>query len=237
MLFRLKLYFYALNMKSMENEDIPLLIEEEVTPWIGYIIETENGKYEIVKLIEHDPYRLKFNIRNLETNVIDQIFVVARTDFADAAKEKYLEGDYFKALEFSEIALRQNPKNLNALNVKAIALRNLNKLEEAVTLLEDSKAEFPNSYFLYSNLGLFYYDLDKYDLAEINLLKALELEENEISILLNLGRLYGATNQFEKAIIYFNKVISLNPAKTVLDQVNIFISKTNELIESRDKKL
>ena len=25
----------------------------------------------------------------------------------------------------------------------------------------------------------------------------------------------------KKAIIYFNKVISLNPAKTVLDQVNI----------------
>lgn len=207
------------------------ILDEEYVYWLGYKFEINRINYEVISLQAFDENKLKFNIKNLTTNIADQLFVTERLNYAFEAQEKFQEKDFEKALEFSNIALKINPDDVVALNIKAMCFSNMNQVGAAIKLFEETIFKFPNIYYLHSNLGMIYYDIDQYEQAEKNLIQAHKLDETEISTIINLGRLYGSNKRFEDALFYFHKVEELNPDVRVKEFVNDFIEKTQNLLE------
>jgi type IV pilus assembly protein PilF len=80
-------------------------------------------------------------------------------------------------------------------------------LTAALQELQKAEAKYPDDHELQYDLGLIYYNRERYDEAISHYQKAIALKENYGPALNSLGNAYAAKKDWDKAIYYYNKVI------------------------------
>ena len=104
--------------------------------------------------------------------------------------------------------LKLNAQNAAALNYLGYMLADRGvRLEEALKYIEQAVDLDPANGAYLDSLGWAYFKLKKYDLAETNLLKAIEKLPKDPTIHDHLGDLYFATDQFKLATSEYEKSI------------------------------
>ncbi len=117
---------------------------------------------------------------------------------------------YGLALEIYNKILQVKPGWVYVSINKAYTLSNLKKLSDAVKIYKGILQKDPENLFALSSLGGLYARIGQYD-------KALELYKRILSkyqypeIYLAMGAIYELKNDFNRAIVYYNKSIKLNP--------------------------
>lgn len=105
--------------------------------------------------------------------VFDFIQAKAPGDFAyHAASNYFADGDYVRALDEYQNALRENPDHQAAQRGQAETLIMLNREAEAITLL----SQLPDSAGTYANLGIAYDRLGQHEQALMHYQHALKLD-------------------------------------------------------------
>ena len=125
------------------------------------------------------------------------------------------------------------------LNQIGICYNKLHNYETAIMYFKKIliiKNDIPD---VYNNIYLCHFKLKQYKLAEINLLISLKITYDEKTIE-TLGFLYGCLKEYDKAIFYFNKLLTDNNHSIKYSLSYIYLAKKNfkygyELYESRLK--
>ena len=97
------------------------------------------------------------------------------------------EGDYLNAIKDYDKALSLKQDYYDAHLNKAVALKNVSKLNEAIKYLEICIKLRPGDYKIYNNLGNIFNSLKKYTLAKNNYTKAIKLNKNFAEAYSNRG--------------------------------------------------
>lgn len=132
--------------------------------------------------------------------------------FLESFTEKYKFSEYNQMLavekskaiiEVQEIALKktnQFDSYLNTIRMEAIQLYKNNKVDEAISKIQSEiifkKAATHTDYGL---LGSFYLSFKQFEMAELNLEKAILLDKTDLSHKLNLSHVYLFTNRVSEA--------------------------------------
>lgn len=122
---------------------------------------------------------------------------------------QYLE-DYEKALTAINQAITLSSNNPNGYNNKWALLSDLNRYDEALTAINQAIDLAPRAAW-YLNRGFLYYKQQKWDLAESDYNKAIELNPNHANAYNNRGILYGDLQKWDLAESNYTKAIELNP--------------------------
>ena len=111
------------------------------------------------------------------------------------------EGDYLNAIKDYDKALSLKQDYYDAHLNKAVALKNVSKLNEAIKYLEICIKLRPSDYKIYNNLGNIFNSLKKYTLAKNNYTKAIKLNKDFAEAYSNRGELLQLYfDDFENAI-------------------------------------
>lgn len=102
----------------------------------------------------------------------------------------------------------------------------IGKLDLAEENLKESEKLNNQNFSVFHNLGIIAGIKKNFELAKINFLKAIEINEN-IDSLSELGRIYSNENNFDEALKYFEKVLIKDPnhKKTNLRVGNMYFQK------------
>ena len=92
-----------------------------------------------------------------------------------------------------------------------IRLMKERRWEEAVRLFESLAKQTPDQEEIYFQLGVSYLELGQFDKAEETLKRALRLKPQHVAALLQLARLYEATQRLQEALDVYAKVIQVDP--------------------------
>lgn len=118
--------------------------------------------------------------------------------------------------------LALNPNNAAALNYLGYMLADRGiRLEEALKYIQKAVDLDPGNGAYLDSLGWVYYKMKQYDLAQTNLLKALEKMPKDPTIHDHLGDIYFATNQYKLATSEYEKSLSSyrqNPDNSNVDE-------------------
>ncbi len=139
---------------------------------------------------------------------IDIIFEYANFLFATA--------EFAKAEEIFEIALSKDGENPNVLTFAALNLIAMNKsLDKALKLIEKALKKVPDNNFILFTAGKINYSLKNFDAAQVQLIKAWEINPTpEVENLLALN--YYEQGEYEKAKNIFKTLLDANPLNTNL---------------------
>jgi O-antigen ligase/Tfp pilus assembly protein PilF len=141
-------------------------------------------------------------------------FLVIKPYLADIAYFKgikYYNGqDYQRALPNFEQAARLDPYNGKILYALGTNYYNLNEYSKAEEILERAE-NYVRDKYLFRNLGLSYIKLGDYKKAEEELEYAVYLDSEFISAYLDLAHLHDSQQDYDRAIISWEKVLKINP--------------------------
>jgi tetratricopeptide (TPR) repeat protein len=131
------------------------------------------------------------------------------------------------------------PTTVIHLNQIGICYNNLHKYETAIMYFKKILTIKNDIHDVYNNIYTCYFSLKQYKLAEINLLISLKLTYDEKTIE-KLGFLYGCLKEYDKAIFYFNKLLTDDNINIKYSLSLIYLAKKNfkygyELYENRLK--
>ncbi len=116
------------------------------------------------------------------------------------------------ALEDLTKALEQQPHFPQALAARASVYLSLDRPASAVEDLNQAlQLGLTDDPRVYLNRGLAYFQLDMYELAEQDFLRALEMDSESAAVHFNLGTLYLKLGDNEKALEHLDKSIELDP--------------------------
>jgi tetratricopeptide (TPR) repeat protein len=134
--------------------------------------------------------------------------VVAKRKLADL----YLElADYPKSVLAYEEILRENNQDINAfVRPIWIYLEFLNQPEKALKLGEAAVIAFPGNAMSYNLLGWSQVGTQNYVEGEKNLLKSIQMDPAQAASHYNLGKLYEATSDTEKAKVQYQAAYDLD---------------------------
>lgn len=122
----------------------------------------------------------------------------------------YLQLGYLKRARGAfSVALKQDPKNPDALKHLAQVSQALEDYEIAAEYLEQSLAVTPDDVVVAFNLGNTYRDLDRYGQAVAAFERALEINPEFTPALVNLGELYLTRRRYERAIPLLERAVEL----------------------------
>lgn len=93
-----------------------------------------------------------------------------------AANNFFEDGNYARALEEYEAALRENPQSIDALRGRARSLMQLGRNQEALAAFDEAIARAPDVGATYANRGILYDRMGKYRQAIADYEKALQLD-------------------------------------------------------------
>ena len=93
-----------------------------------------------------------------------------------AANNFFEDGNYARALEEYEAALRENPQSIDALRGRARSLMQLGRDQEALAVFDEAIAREPGFGATYANRGILYDRMGKYPQAIADYEKALQLD-------------------------------------------------------------
>ncbi|HYR88733.1 MAG TPA: tetratricopeptide repeat protein [Terriglobia bacterium] len=153
-----------------------------------------------------------------------QVYFMQGALYEKMNKVNDAEKAFRKALEFE----KDDPAVLNYLGFM-LADHGM-KLEEAVTMIQKAVKADPTSGAYLDSLGWAYYKLNKLDLAEEYLKKAIIFYKTDASIHDHLGDLYFKTRRFEEARNEWTKSLQLATEKDEIDKVK---KKLDDLKNSR----
>ncbi|HOV26188.1 MAG TPA: S41 family peptidase [Pseudobacteroides sp.] len=91
------------------------------------------------------------------------IAIYPSTDYEKLANAEYDSGNYLKAIEYTDMYLKDNPHDVNAILFKIDALYMLGKYEEAISLCNELETISPKNEDNYYYLGLCNYSLAKFN--------------------------------------------------------------------------
>lgn len=115
-----------------------------------------------------------------------------------------------KVINFCHEALRLNPDDLEALNLKAIALRRMGKAEKAVEIYKLILEKKPNHPRILFNLGIAYARLNRIQEAEKVYQKVLVIKPDFVEAHNNLGEIYLRQGRIAEAEEEFLKAVELS---------------------------
>jgi len=120
-------------------------------------------------------------------------------------------GQYDLALEFFNKAIRYDPKNTDALNLRGVMYFYQKKYSLALEDYHKALAINPNDAEVYVNRGNVYGRLEEDDQAILDYAKAIELKPYLAEAYVNRGNLYARQGQYDLAIIDFNQALARKP--------------------------
>ncbi len=151
-------------------------------------------------------------------NEYDAVFGAVQRVLGQAAKndEAGLNATR-QQLESASRRVHQNVKEARALNQQGLDALKRNDYQAAATALQKAQETDPADVEVAGNLGYANLKLGQFKRAEHQLVYAISLSPGRSSSWYNLGQVYGATNQVEKATGAFAAAyrFSQNPPKTV----------------------
>ncbi len=100
-------------------------------------------------------------------------------ELCQQGREAYTNKDFKKSLKLFELAIASNSLNVDAYDMKAQSLIELNKHSEAFTTYNKAIKIFPDKDFLYNNRGNMLLSFQKFDLAIDDYNTAMSLSKND----------------------------------------------------------
>lgn len=179
---------------------------------------------ELYKDIIFNPSNLKNNLYyqaiEFSINLVNIYILIKKYDNAINILTKLIEQniqreEIYKYLAIIYLATNQVVKVLNVYN---LGIKNI-----------------PNSAELYSNRGILYYKANKLDLAEMDFIKAYELNKFDFVAKSHLGFINLKKGNYEETIKYFKEALIIKPfSADVYMSIGTAYEKINKLIEARD---
>lgn len=121
--------------------------------------------------------------------------------------------DYNNALKYSTKVINANfrPLLVDAYCVKSSALANLNKLDDAIKLLQEGLTRCGNEYLLHYNLGLSYFKKKDNQSAIKHLQKAIEIDTTHPGAFLLYAHALNETGNWIESFLSFHFFLFLEP--------------------------
>lgn len=119
-------------------------------------------------------------------------------------------GDYAYALRESHTLLKKLPNNIFLMNLIGSCYQNLGNLKTASDTFVHIINLDNKNFAAYNNLGNIFKAQKKFEDAERNYNKALEINPKYENAMVNLGNLYFEINDYQKAIDYYLKSLKIN---------------------------
>jgi tetratricopeptide (TPR) repeat protein len=219
------LIYENLNLNSLDHS-FKITSDLQTTAGITY----KPGLTKDLSFVHEDGIRLleqikeKLNIDTVYTKMLARDFIdivifimliiiifvnFVIVDYTKAGQYAYLEGNYRKAVEDLNKAIRHNPDDADLyfyLGNSYLGLRNYDKALESFQLA--SNLSPINSQYVFM-LGKVYFKLNQYSLALDYFKKALDLNPTMVKVYYDMGKIYMLQNKNDEALIYFNKAIEL----------------------------
>lgn len=120
------------------------------------------------------------------------------------------KGEYEKAIEHFNIAIKLEPNNSSAYYNLAVCYMRMEKIDLAIENFKKCNGIYPN-YKALINLGALYTEKAMYNESIKYLELAKALNEKDIELLHRLGLVYGLNGDYQNAIENFRKVLELDP--------------------------
>lgn len=125
---------------------------------------------------------------------------------------KDIQGEWQESSDYFKKALEIEPEN-KLIRIKyAYSLGAIGRGEEAVKIYNQLKEEYPDDYRVYSDLGIVYNSLGRYEMAMENLRRAVELNPSPETYL-NYAAILERTGNLQEAIRYLRLYIENTPEK------------------------
>jgi tetratricopeptide (TPR) repeat protein len=161
----------------------------------------------------------------------------------DAARDLENAGNYREAIKYYDLALRSNPRDVNALLGKARCTRAEGMVDNAMTYylqasktagdkgdvksqiaaLSDIIEMRPNTLTAYSTRGELYYNLGQYDKAAGDFIHVVEIDNRNLSAFYKLGDCYYKSKKYSDAVGAFTAAQELNFADP---KAGVWLTKT-----------
>lgn len=141
------------------------------------------------------------------------------------------------AMNHYELALKDNPKNIEAMLALGVIYTQSGKFSQAEKYLLKCNEEMPNYPIVHNNLSIIYIKLKNKKLAIHHLTELVKLQPNNPQSLYNLGMLLASVDQTVEGSNYLLRAISVNPnyMKAHLGLANIY-EKAGQKEESKYHK-
>lgn len=121
--------------------------------------------------------------------------------------------DYNNALKYSTKVINANfqPLLVDAYCVKSSALADLNKVEDAIKLLNEAVDRCGDEYLLHYNLGLSYFKVNNLKMAIAHLRKAIEIDTTHASAFLLYAYALNDSDKWIQSFLSFHFFLLLEP--------------------------
>lgn len=123
----------------------------------------------------------------------------------------YQRGDYDAAVLHIRAALETDGASPFAHSNLGLALKRLQRMEEAVASFDAAIARSPNVAAFYNNRGLAYAEMRRFDAAEADFGKAIELDPNLAEAWSNRGKAVIELGRLDAALEHIDRAIALRP--------------------------
>jgi len=120
-------------------------------------------------------------------------------------------GDYEKANEYFETAVRSDEKNEKAWINLGVLYSKLEDYNASIKALSNAISINDENYVAYEKLAITYMRIDDYNTSEKLFLKSIELNKNYYRSYARLGALYANMGDAKKALTYLLTAIEMNP--------------------------
>ena len=201
--------------------------------WDGFIV-------RVTVQVEIDADELNRRLKNIDTPeknssppAVDNI-ALSKQKFDEGFKF-FLDGKFREAISFFNEALKLNPNNESAYNVRGWSRRNLKELYNAISDFKKAIELEPDNANHYDGLGCVYNDLGEHRKAVSVLSNALQLDPNNQYVLEKLGAAYMCLKQYKQAISYCDKSIQINPNDSNYPWAYVTRGKCYEALGEHDK--
>ena len=129
------------------------------------------------------------------------------------------KNDFVRAELFFEKAVSLSPQSIDFIDKLAQAKIMLNKLDEAIVLLNNNLKTNNKQEGSYVNLGFAYLKQNNINLAKNNYNKALALNPDNEQALLNLAAVYNIENNKTEALKLLKRILVINPKNEEVKQL------------------
>jgi tetratricopeptide (TPR) repeat protein len=130
--------------------------------------------------------------------------------YISLAEVKYHLSDYGKAELYYSIYLKKHPKDFDTYSDRGyVRMKRLN-IKEAIKDYTKAIDLNPNiQYQDYLDRGKAKYIIQDYEGAKKDFSKSIEIEPNSLELLFSLGNFYNEHENYNEAIIYFDKILTI----------------------------
>ncbi|MGB9181636.1 MAG: tetratricopeptide repeat protein [Pyrinomonadaceae bacterium] len=151
--------------------------------------------------------------RNTDENRTSEPVVSPAVESRNQGLSSLTSGDYEKAVEFFNLAVKQNPGDAYSYYYLGAAYSALKKYDEVVAAYEKAIRLNPQAADAdtYYNLGGAYFELKNYPEAAKALTKAIAREERNNDAYIDLGDAYSKMYNWPEAIKAYNKALEIKP--------------------------